>query len=229
MICDACKRDGTTSTIEIGVSKEKTDRWNPPFFDENGRKHDHDPNWITTKYRCSRGHEWVRTWQRPCWCGWPEGKVREVRAFESETLTALQQLEQKARRLGLGMSAGPGAHVLEIASELDTILNQTSELWDQIESIGGRMLAHSIKRAKANRDKASEVVVSFLDQVEARGDAVAAYARMVDTIANALAEAQCHLELHRPIIVHALEELLATDPDEEKGQAASAALAVLLR
>ena len=31
------------------------------YFDEDGRKHDHDPNSCTTDFTCSQGHRWQET------------------------------------------------------------------------------------------------------------------------------------------------------------------------
>ena len=37
-----------------------------PYWDSEGVQHSHDPNWITSHYKCSRGHQWSDTYQRDC-------------------------------------------------------------------------------------------------------------------------------------------------------------------
>lgn len=71
MICEECKKNkqrslsypgGSTSTL-LGFQ---------PYFDEDGKYHNHDPNKITTYYNCSNGHKWVNSYVQSCWCGWPD-------------------------------------------------------------------------------------------------------------------------------------------------------------
>ena len=70
MICPTCAAAGEMSRIEIGPSS-RTCMHCAPFYDEQGRLHDHDANTTRTVLRCSRGHEWHETSAgRPCWCGW---------------------------------------------------------------------------------------------------------------------------------------------------------------
>lgn len=49
------------------------------FFDEDGRRHVHDPNWRTTAYSCSRGHNWTEARRGGCQaCGEePEVEIRQ--------------------------------------------------------------------------------------------------------------------------------------------------------
>ena len=44
-----------------------------PFYDESGKRHDHDGNATATQYSCSNGHKWTAN-NEPikCWCGWPD-------------------------------------------------------------------------------------------------------------------------------------------------------------
>jgi len=45
--------------------------YSPPFYDEEGKYHDHDPNSSSTSYSCSNGHTWAESSRSSCWCGWP--------------------------------------------------------------------------------------------------------------------------------------------------------------
>lgn len=73
MICETCKAQGLKSCVYPGQSTVTLMGWSP-YYDEKGELHSHDPNWHTTSYRCSNGHEWTENIRRPCWCGWPEKK-----------------------------------------------------------------------------------------------------------------------------------------------------------
>lgn len=57
MRCEKCIEQGLKSTIII-FPGSTTLMWSTPYYDEKGRLHDHNPNWSTTDYRCSNGHEW---------------------------------------------------------------------------------------------------------------------------------------------------------------------------
>jgi hypothetical protein len=37
-----------------------------PYYDEDGQYHNHDPNWTTQGFRCSKGHNWQTSSQKPC-------------------------------------------------------------------------------------------------------------------------------------------------------------------
>ena len=45
-----------------------TDMYFAPFYDEDGNRHQHDMNWRTSHFTCSRGHDWHESWQPKCWC-----------------------------------------------------------------------------------------------------------------------------------------------------------------
>ena len=46
--------------------------WCQPFYDKDGKYHDHDMNSSSTDYSCSNGHKWSSSsGPRECWCGWP--------------------------------------------------------------------------------------------------------------------------------------------------------------
>ncbi len=44
------------------------------WWDEDGELHAHDPNVLSSKYMCGRGHQWEETETGTCWCGWKGGE-----------------------------------------------------------------------------------------------------------------------------------------------------------
>lgn len=71
MKCPTCVTEGEASRVYEGGSSS-TAMYFAPFYDEEGRRHSHDGNRVTTQYRCSRGHSWASSRRGSCWCGWPE-------------------------------------------------------------------------------------------------------------------------------------------------------------
>lgn len=70
MICETCKTEGKTSHVyDRGISMTLLNC--TPFYDEQGRHHDHDRNTTASSYECSNGHSWVVRSAPSCWCGWP--------------------------------------------------------------------------------------------------------------------------------------------------------------
>ena len=69
MKCPQCVKEGKKSHINVGTSTT-TLMYCPPYYDEDGKYHHHDPNYVTTNYTCSNGHEWAETTYDSCWCGW---------------------------------------------------------------------------------------------------------------------------------------------------------------
>ena len=67
MKCPQCVELGLKSTISVGVSMT-TCMYFSPFYDEEGRYHNHDKNTTTTQMKCSNGHEWAESTQPKCWC-----------------------------------------------------------------------------------------------------------------------------------------------------------------
>ena len=64
MTCKECKATGEKSTV-IDAGTETTCAGWFPYFDEQGRRHSHDPNRHSTRYNCSQGHWWdVTTYAR---------------------------------------------------------------------------------------------------------------------------------------------------------------------
>ena len=70
MICQECKAEGKKSRVEVGVTS-RTAAYYAPFYDEEGKYHDHDGNVGSTRYSCSNGHQWSESSRSSCWCGWP--------------------------------------------------------------------------------------------------------------------------------------------------------------
>ncbi len=44
-----------------------------PFFDEEGRRHDHDITVTIHQLQCSEHHRWIIEERQNCWCGWQPG------------------------------------------------------------------------------------------------------------------------------------------------------------
>jgi hypothetical protein len=69
MICKTCKELGLESFVYPGMGFT-TAAYFQPFYDENGKYHNHDANTTTTSYSCSNGHGWTVVSTGSCWCGW---------------------------------------------------------------------------------------------------------------------------------------------------------------
>jgi hypothetical protein len=71
MICKECQESGRVSRVfeRGGVV---TALAHQAYFDEQGRRHSHDPNVHSQSYSCSNGHNWTTGALVPCWCGWPD-------------------------------------------------------------------------------------------------------------------------------------------------------------
>ena len=69
MICPVCKEAGLKSTVTEGGTSETLVGYFP-FYDEEGKHHDHNDNCRITSFKCSRGHRFSHRPQRTCWCGW---------------------------------------------------------------------------------------------------------------------------------------------------------------
>ena len=70
MKCSDCVEEGKRSKIYIGGSSSTLLGW-LSHYDEDGNRHDHDPNSYSTDYRCSNGHTWTKTTRHICRCGFP--------------------------------------------------------------------------------------------------------------------------------------------------------------
>lgn len=81
MICPQCKAEGKTSTVNGGDHCCRTAMGYQSYFDEQGKRHTHDPNTSTYSYVCSNGHEWTEKHYGKCWCGWtrdPNAKTQDA-------------------------------------------------------------------------------------------------------------------------------------------------------
>ncbi len=77
MICPECEKESKISKVYPGSSL-MTLMYAAPFYDERGEYHHHDPNVITTTYKCTNGHAWTEIRKLgSCWCGWGD-KVGET-------------------------------------------------------------------------------------------------------------------------------------------------------
>jgi hypothetical protein len=74
MICSECKKVGKKSKVYSGASSS-TLMHCQPFYDEDGKYHNHDMNITTTNYSCSNGHSWQEHYRSSCWCGWKGQQV----------------------------------------------------------------------------------------------------------------------------------------------------------
>lgn len=57
VICRECEAEGEKSCVVL-VATTMTLMGSLPYYDEDGRLHEDDPNTYTTAYTCSRGHQW---------------------------------------------------------------------------------------------------------------------------------------------------------------------------
>lgn len=75
MKCEQCVAEGKTSRVYGGDSCVSTLMGGgESYYDEDGKRHKHDPNGNTYSYHCSNRHTWSRTTYLECWCGYNKGK-----------------------------------------------------------------------------------------------------------------------------------------------------------
>jgi len=77
MKCPVCKEEGKRSIVTEGPTMT-TDMYSAPFYDEDGKRHFHDPNRHDTQYTCSEGHRFWSSWRDVCWCENPEPPVLTI-------------------------------------------------------------------------------------------------------------------------------------------------------
>ena len=65
MKCSKCVAEGKTSRVYTGGGSSTCMAWDT-YYDEDGKYHSHDPNYHSSNYRCSNGHEWVMTYIAKC-------------------------------------------------------------------------------------------------------------------------------------------------------------------
>lgn len=64
--CKKCAEEGEKSSVYPGLATS-TLLFSAPYYDEDGRLHDHDYNTHTRSFSCSRGHSWEESEKgRPC-------------------------------------------------------------------------------------------------------------------------------------------------------------------
>ena len=64
--CSECTFRGLSSEMSIRESMDTEMACPKPFYDSNGRYHDHDGNTTTTTYVCTNGHYSVFKTKRVC-------------------------------------------------------------------------------------------------------------------------------------------------------------------
>lgn len=57
LLCQECADSDQRSRVDL-VSTVVTEWPVAIFWDEDGKKHGHNPNLLTETFRCSNGHEW---------------------------------------------------------------------------------------------------------------------------------------------------------------------------
>lgn len=68
--CSCCKVVGLRSRVEVGMCQTTAMAWTP-YYNDDGRLHDHDPNITECEWRCCNGHRGLLLDRKtPCWCGW---------------------------------------------------------------------------------------------------------------------------------------------------------------
>ena len=77
MICKECAVEGKTSKVFAPSGGICALIAYSVYYDESGKRHDHDPNATAYDYHCSNGHAWVKTVTGSCWCGWPNKKEKD--------------------------------------------------------------------------------------------------------------------------------------------------------
>ena len=66
MKCPVCEREGLKSTISGGDYCTTTSMGWRSYWDEDGKYHNHDPNWRSQVLHCSNGHSLFRRWKDRC-------------------------------------------------------------------------------------------------------------------------------------------------------------------
>lgn len=66
MICPKCKEENKKSKLYIGIGTTTTAGGMPPYYDEEGKYHYHDPNATTSNYSCSNGHNFFVSKVKEC-------------------------------------------------------------------------------------------------------------------------------------------------------------------
>jgi len=70
LVCQQCTEQGATPERIHDLGGVATLAFCSPFYDGNGRRHQHDTNRLTYDFRCSNGHQFSQMIPHTCWCGW---------------------------------------------------------------------------------------------------------------------------------------------------------------
>jgi hypothetical protein len=85
MICQKCQEEGLKSRVQ-DLGGTSTLLGYSSYYDEDGKRHSHDPNTLTNYYKCSNGHEFYVTSKSRCSnCNYGAGS--EKLTFINETTT----------------------------------------------------------------------------------------------------------------------------------------------
>jgi len=96
MICPKCKELNQKSTITGGSGYSTAMGWQP-YYDEEGRHHNHDPNGRTSHYSCSQGHDIIVSWSNKCpYCDFGHETVTTVKDAQRSTTTSIRVNENGA-------------------------------------------------------------------------------------------------------------------------------------
>ncbi len=58
--CEECKKNEVKYSVYYRGSSTTLMGWSP-YWDEDGKYHNNNPNKITSSYECSNGHSWSET------------------------------------------------------------------------------------------------------------------------------------------------------------------------
>jgi len=64
--CEECEKAGVKPDRIYCEGSSSTLLGYSPYYDGDGKLHDHDPNMVSTSYKCSNGHRWGVTSRRSC-------------------------------------------------------------------------------------------------------------------------------------------------------------------
>lgn len=68
VVCPVCVSNSDTSTSQI-LNYARTEMAWTPYYDEEGRYHAHDVNYLRDWFKCSKDHAFGIA-APGCWCGW---------------------------------------------------------------------------------------------------------------------------------------------------------------
>jgi hypothetical protein len=74
MRCPVCEPEKVKHTVQQGFSRSTLLGGSAPYYDEDDKVHNHDPNTSSVTYECSNGHKWTVKAGHSCWCGWRGGE-----------------------------------------------------------------------------------------------------------------------------------------------------------